>query len=231
MPTPREEMRIVALRLQPLAVPFVFVGGAVMHCLVDRPDLTDFRSTKDVDVIVAIAGYGSYARLEERLRAAGFSHDTSEGAPICRWVVDGSHVDIMPAEPSGLGMNTHWFPQVLQTAVDFDLGDGCPTKVVTPLLFLATKFEAFKDRGGDDYYGSKDLEDIVTLMDGRARIVEEVAEIIPEVRDFIAGECARVLQHPDFTDALPGHLSVMYGARSRAPIVRQRFESIAGLRT
>ncbi len=232
MPTPREEMRIVSLRLHPLAVPFVFVGGAVMHCLVDRPDLTNFRPTKDVDVVVAIASYGSFALLEERLRVrgAGFSHDTSEGAPICRWIVDGCHVDIMPAEPSGLGMNTRWFPQVLQTAADIDLGEGCLAKVVTPPLFLATKFEAFKDRGGDDYYGSKDLEDIVTLMDGRAKIVEEVSAAIPEVRKFLADEFTKILRHPDFADALPGHLSVMYGARSRVSIVRKRFESVAALR-
>jgi predicted nucleotidyltransferase len=231
MPTPGEEMRIVAVKMQPLEVPFVFVGGAVMPFLVDRPDLTDFRPTKDVDVVVAISSYESYARLEERLRDRGFIHDTSEGAPICRWIVDGCRVDIMPAEPSGLGMNTRWFPQVLQMATDIDLGEDCRAKAVSPSLFLATKFEAFKDRGDKDYYGSKDLEDIVTLIDGRGRIVEEVAAAIPEVRDFLAGECARLLRHPDFADALIGHLSVLFGARSRASIVRERFETISKLGT
>jgi hypothetical protein len=80
-------MRIVATRLQPLRVPFAFVGGAVMCLLVDHPELTDFRSTKDVDVVVAVGTYTQFAALEERLRKADFKHDPSAGAPICRWLV------------------------------------------------------------------------------------------------------------------------------------------------
>jgi hypothetical protein len=51
MPTPIESMRLVARRLVPLNVPFVFVGGAVMPLLVDQPELTDIRPTKDIDVV------------------------------------------------------------------------------------------------------------------------------------------------------------------------------------
>jgi hypothetical protein len=61
-------MRIVAARLQPLDVPFAFIGGAVMCLLVDHPELTEFRRTKDVDVIVAVVTYTEFAALEERLR-------------------------------------------------------------------------------------------------------------------------------------------------------------------
>jgi hypothetical protein len=50
---PLEEMRRVASRLKPLNVPSAFVGGAVTCLLVDHPELTDFRRTKDVDVVVA----------------------------------------------------------------------------------------------------------------------------------------------------------------------------------
>src|SRR6478735_6452831 len=111
MPTPREEMQIVARRLGPLNLPYAFVGGAVMCLLVDYPELTQFRHTKDVDVVVEIITYSQFARLEERLRLNEFKHDTSEGAPICRWVVDGCKVDIMPSESASLGMNTRWFPE------------------------------------------------------------------------------------------------------------------------
>ena len=46
---------MVAQRLQPMDVPFAFVGGAVMCLLVDNPEVMQFRRTKDVDVIVAVA--------------------------------------------------------------------------------------------------------------------------------------------------------------------------------
>ena len=50
-----EEMRRVASRLKEASpnVPSAFVGGAVTCLLVDHPELTDFRRTKDVDVVVA----------------------------------------------------------------------------------------------------------------------------------------------------------------------------------
>jgi hypothetical protein len=229
MPAPLEEMRIVAERLRPLDVPFAFIGGAVMCLLVDHPELTEFRRTKDVDVIVAVVTYAEYAALEERLRHAGFRHDTSEGAPMCRWLVDGCRVDVMPQAPANLGMNTRWFPEVLQLASDTDLGEGCFAKVVTPPLFLATKLDAFNDRGKGDYYASHDLEDIVTLVDGRAAIIQEVAAITVGIRRFVASEFAKILRHPDFPETLPGHMPAMLGASQRIPILLQRFEAISAL--
>ena len=46
MPTPLESMRIVARRLEPLNIPFAFLGGAAVCLLVDHPELTEFRPTK-----------------------------------------------------------------------------------------------------------------------------------------------------------------------------------------
>ena len=225
MPAPREEMQVVARRLERLEVPFAFVGGAVMWTLVDHPELTQFRRTKDVDVVVAVVTYNQYAALEERLRKDGFQHDATPGAPICRWIVDGCLVDIMPQYPANLGMNTRWFPEVISLAISKDLGDGCSAKVVSPPLFLATKLEAFKDRGKSDYYASHDLEDIVTLVDGRAAIVQDVVSVEANIRGFISGEFARITIHPDFSDALHGHMF----ERDRVPLVRSRFTTIAGL--
>jgi len=101
--------------------------------------------------------------------------------------------------------------------------------VITPALFLATKLEAFKDRGKGDCYASHDLEDIVTLVDGRTAIVEDVSFAPSDVRSFIANGFAKMLDAPDFHDALPGHLPAMAGARQRAPLVIDRITAIAAL--
>ena len=84
MLTPLESMRLVAQELESVGLSFAFVGGCAVWLLVDRPDLTDFRPTEDVDVIIEVVTLGELYKLEEQLRAAGFQHDTSEGAPICR---------------------------------------------------------------------------------------------------------------------------------------------------
>jgi len=41
-----------------------------------------------------------------------------------------------------------------------------------PPLFIATKLEAFRGRGGGDVVTSHDLEDIVMVIDGRPELVE-----------------------------------------------------------
>jgi hypothetical protein len=79
-------------------MPFAFLGGAVLGLLVDHPELMEIRPTKDVDVIVEIVTLREFYAMEERLGAGGFQHDTSEGAPICRWIVEGCRVDVMPMD-------------------------------------------------------------------------------------------------------------------------------------
>ena len=71
----------------------VFLGGAATALLITDSATPDVRVTKDVDVIVEIASRGDYYRLAESLRSFGFAEDTSEGAPVCRWLVDGIVVD------------------------------------------------------------------------------------------------------------------------------------------
>ncbi|MEI8342923.1 MAG: hypothetical protein WCH43_15480 [Verrucomicrobiota bacterium] len=174
-------MRIVARRLEPLNVPFAFLGGAVVCLLVDHPELTEIRPTKDVDVIVEVVTLSKFNALEERLREIGFKHDMSEGAPICRWIVDNCLVDVMSINSNTHGMNAKWFPEAMELSQPVDLGQGCSAKIITAPLFLATKLEAFKDRGKNDFYASHDMEDIITLIDGCAAIIEEITPALNKI--------------------------------------------------
>ena len=72
---------------------------------------------------------------------------------------------------------------------------------------MATKFEAFNDRGGRDVYMSHDLEDILTVIDGRAEVVAELAAADAAVRGHVAAQTGWLLKHPDFLNALPGLIS------------------------
>ena len=72
---------------------------------------------------------------------------------------------------------------------------------------MATKLEAFKDRGGNDVYLSHDLEDILTVVEGRAALVQEVKAAPDNVRVHIGQSVASLLDLPAFTNALPGLLS------------------------
>jgi hypothetical protein len=84
--------------LRPLLGELVFVGGCVTGLLTTDEAAGAPRTTVDVDAIAEITSYAEYAKFGERLRALGFTEDTSEGAPLCRWVHQRTILDVMPSD-------------------------------------------------------------------------------------------------------------------------------------
>ena len=82
------------------------------------------------------------------------------------------------------------------------------------------------DRGGNDVYLSHDLEDIMTVLEGRAAVAREVAAASAPVRQHVAQAAATLLQMPAFHNALPGLLS----DPEREPTVKARLTQIARLK-
>ena len=103
-------LRAVAQALKPLNQKVVFVGGATI-ALYGNPDTAfEMRPTDDIDVVVELATYGSFAKLEERLREIGFLNDT-EAKVVCRYTIKGITVDIMPTDPKVIGFSNQWYPR------------------------------------------------------------------------------------------------------------------------
>jgi hypothetical protein len=79
------------------------------------------------------------------------------------------------------------------------------------------RLEAFRGRGRGDFHASSDLEDIITVLDGRPTVVDEVAASPRELRRYIGKEVGRVLDNLEFANAVTGHITVrvmwMYGRR------------------
>ena len=92
--------------------------------------------------------------------------------------------------------------------------------------FLATKFEAFKDRWQNDVYLSHDLEDIMTVMEGRSTVVQELAAADKAVRKHVVQSIAALLDMPTLHNALPGLLS----DPEREHVVKARLTQIAQLK-
>lgn len=219
-------IRHVALRLDELNGRVVFLGGAATALLITDAAAADARPTLDVDVIVEAATTADYHRLGERLRALGFREDGREGAPLCRWRIDGIAVDIMPTDAAALGFGNRWYAAALDQAQHQAL-DGLMVRVVTAPYFLATKLEAFRNRGNNDFLASHDLEDVVTLIDGRSTVVAEVAQAPEPVRQFLAAAFRELLAQSSFLDALPGHLLADAASQSRLPLLKERMHRIA----
>jgi hypothetical protein len=90
-------------------------------------------------------------------------------------------------------------------------------RVLTSPLFLATKMEAFLDRGQGDFLASHDLEDIITVVDGRPELTAELAAASPEIREYLRSRFADFIRQDAFITALPGHLPGDVASQARLP--------------
>ena len=165
------------------------------------------RPTYDVDVIAEITSYVEYAGFSEKLKALGFREDTREGAPLCRWCQETTTLDVMPLDGSILGFKNTWYEPAMATAEGRELQPGLKILMVNPIYFCASKLEAFGDRGENDYLGSRDLEDVIAVVDGRQELVGEIQAAQSDVRSYLGKEIAKLLGARKFLDALSGHLA------------------------
>jgi hypothetical protein len=216
----------VAPHLARVGAGFVYLGGAVVDLLLTDQASPQARPTDDVDTIVEVGSSSQYYQLAERLRGAGFKEDTSPGAPLCRWIVAGTKVDVMPTEAAVLGFSNRWYPSAIRHAEPFQLGDGSIVQVVTAPHFLATKLEAFKSRGVGRFRESTDIEDIVAVVDGRPELGAEVARAPADLRRYLSQELGTLLGDPLFLDALPGHLPSDSASQGRRPLLLARLRAI-----
>lgn len=81
-------------------------------------------------------------------------------------------------------------------------------------------------RGGGDYRASHDLEDIITVVDGRVELLEEMREAGEALRIFLAKTFSQLLASSDFRESVAGHLAPDLASQARLPKVTNRLEQI-----
>jgi hypothetical protein len=225
LPNIPENIVTIAQQLNRLHCDFAFLGGAVLNVLITDKGAPKIRTTKDVDVVVGTFSRIAYTALEEKLRELGFKNDVSPGAPICRWIFKDIILDVMPPAEKVLGWKTRWLHEALKHAKALSAEPSI--KVVEAPYFLATKIEAFFSRGNNDYLGSHDLEDFVSVVNGRETIVQEIANSDKALRNFLAKQAAEWLENVQFLEALDGHLADEENLFVRKKIVIQRLKETA----
>jgi hypothetical protein len=91
---------------------------------------------------------------------------------------------------------------------------------------LAAKWEAFLDRGDEDFFASKDLEDIISVIAGRPELSEEVLAADEEVQDWLRERARDFLAHPDSEYAILGSLPDAGSIPGLVAEVRGRFAAM-----
>jgi len=212
--------------LKPLLGELVFVGGSTTALLITDKAAAEVRPTYDVDAIAEISSYSAYADFSVRLRRCGFSEDASEGAPLCRWRLKKTILDVMPLDEKILGFSNRWYKPAMDSAAIHELEPDLRVRVVTTVYFCATKLEAFAGRGKHDYQSSHDLEDLMAVVDGRPELAEEIRSGPEDVRAYIGAEFRKLLATPEFLDALPGYLLPDQASQARVSILLERLRKI-----
>ena len=222
------QLETAAALLGPLLDEVVFVGGATVHLWITEPGAPPTRATEDVDVVCEVASRVKYHRLGDRLRERGFQE--AMGAPvICRWSSADPQLvlDVMPIDPDILGFSNPWYEEAISSAATVTLESGAEIRAAPPPTLVATKLRAWKGRGGGDLLPSLDIHDVLTLIDGRPELIEEVASAAPELRTYIRDELSELRTEGYFDYAVQG-ATASYGPAGvwRARLVQFRIDEL-----
>ena len=211
-------IKAVARALHNLQKDVVFVGGATVSLYADAA-AAESRPTDDVDVVIELASYAGYAALDEQLRNAGFVNDTVSGV-ICRYQTQGIIVDILPTIAEVIGFSNKWYPEGFKQAIPVLLGD-MTVKIFSLPFFIASKLEAYKNRGGNDYRFSSDFEDIVYVLENNSEAEQLLLNSQEPLRSYLIEEFCTLLKDPALEEGLYAHLEPR-----NAPQQIEKIESI-----
>jgi len=218
----------VARILEPLLDRIVFVGGVVAGLIITDEGAPDVRPTVDVDIVADVSSKAEFWKLEGFLRELGLTQ-SSEDKVICRWRIEDMTVDFIPTDSSVLGFSNPWYKDAFNASIEIELEEGIAVRMITAPYFLATKIAAFEGRGKLDFLASHDMEDIITVIDGRSEIVDEIRDSDEKLKRFLSKVFQTYLEKPEFMESLPGKLPGDVASQARLPILVDRLRQIGSL--
>jgi hypothetical protein len=201
----------------------VYVGGAMVSLYIDDPAAEDIRPTKDIDLTFQLATFARLEQLRETLISKGFTQN-AEDTVNCRFRYEEVKVDVMSTKNIGWAPSNPWFSKGFEKAISISL-DDVTIKVLPLPYFLATKMEAFLDRGIKDIYASHDLEDITYLFNYTSDIDRQILKANKEVKEYLIDKIKFLQSNRKIFAAIHG--SLYYSeADERMEIIQQRMRNI-----
>jgi predicted nucleotidyltransferase len=219
-------LEIISEALGDLNADVIFIGGACVQFYVENTDVVIFRPTMDIDLTIKAYSYKDFSDYNTKLSALKFTHDTSRGAPLIRWKYRDITVDIIPDKASIVGYrDIQWFAEGRKTSKKYELPSGRSINILSLPYYIATKLEASDDRGRKDYLSDTDIEDIVTIFDGRDSY-DDILNAGGNVKTYLQEKFDILLKDPAFKSSLPHIIGYDKTAAERANIVIHKIENI-----
>ncbi len=207
-------IRTIALALENTGYKYYFIGGAASQFYIDDENSSRVRPTDDINCIVEIMVYKDFILFENKIIKLGFERKI-DSKNICRWKYKDIYVDIIPSESKKiLGFTNRWYKKGIENAVGKKMGNITIHYFSLP-YFMASKMEAYNNRGESDPFGSTDLEDIIIVMDGIMDL--NIFSNFPlNVKDFMSQEFYKLMENPHFIDAIIEHIDISPVREQRA---------------
>jgi len=212
----------VAKALKNIKKEMVFVGGAVVSLYTDDPAADEIRPTQDVDMTLNIVNLSHWEQVQAQLLELGF-HPDPFGHAICSYKYNDIPVDIMAAEDGPLGPANRWYKIGFENLWTAKAKEQ-EIYILSAPCYLATKFEAFNDRG-TDYRSSHDIEDIINILDNRINIVEEITKDDTRIEYFIKEQLQNIINNGLMQEVLMAHIHPLMIVE-RLPIVEEKISQI-----
>ncbi|RFC55013.1 nucleotidyl transferase AbiEii/AbiGii toxin family protein [Brumimicrobium aurantiacum] len=212
----------VAEALQHIKRNMVFVGGAVVSLYTDDPAADEIRPTQDIDMTLNIINLSHWEEVQTQLGALGFYPDPF-GHAICSYKYKDIPVDIMATEDGPLGPANSWYKIGFENLWSAK-AKAQDIKILSAPCYLATKFEAFNNRG-IDYRTSHDIEDIIYVLDNRINIVEEISKDDNRITNFIKEQLQNIIDKGLLTEVLMAHIHPLL-LGERMPFVEEKITQI-----
>ena len=215
----------IALVLEEINDDVIYVGGAVVSLYVTDEGAEQPRPTKDIDISVQI---GSYAEMEQlRVKLASKKiYPASAETVIYRYTYEDVLIDFIPFEKTPLGPTNRWLKPGFKKAYPVTI-EKAEIKILPVSIFLATKWEAYKNRGGDPRM-SHDFEDIIYVIDNNLNLIDDVANAEKDVQDFLKEMSNEILSHSSLNEIVECHINP-YTAKERREIVINKLKQIENI--
>ena len=215
----------VAHSLEELNKDVVYIGGAVVSLYVTDEGAELPRPTKDIDISVQISTYAEMDDLRKKLANKNIHPAISEKVML-RYTLKDILIDFIPYEPTPLGPTNTWLKQGFKKAFPVQIGKE-EIKILPVSLFLATKWEACKNRG-NDFRISPDFEDIIYIIDNNLNVVNDTKAADKKVRDYLKEMSYEIMNHDSRNEIIECHINP-HAAEDRRKIVTNKLEEIINL--
>lgn len=215
----------VARALGDLNGEVVYIGGAVISIYATQPGADLPRVTEDIDVCVQVSTFSQMESLRERLATKNIYPDP-QGVHMYRYTYKGVSIDFIPYEATAFGPTNSWLKLGFDLAYKTSVA-GVEIAVLPVSLFLATKWEAFNNRGTDPRY-SHDFEDIIYVLDNSMEIVEDADKNAANVLESLKTMSSFILHHPNSDEIIECHIN-QTTAVERGGLIRERLQHILEL--